>query len=382
MYLSILVLPILGAMTSGLFGRKLGVTGAQLITCICIILAALLSIVAFYEVALCKSSVSVHLSTWIDSGIMSVDWAFIFDSLTVSILLPVLIVSSIVHIYSISYISADPHNQRFFSYLSIFTFFILILVTGDNYLILFVGWEGELMPQMNTLIFPVILLCTSVYKKNFHIEGRIHSHKRVGPHDRKVIEFLVGGLLGDSHIEKRIGGTGSRFKFEQNNRNVEYLMWSHKFLVERGYCPNHKPKLIKRIRKNNTIYFGSCFNTFTFNSWNWLYEEFYHQKVKHLPISLLNEYLSPFAIAIWFIDDGSCFSGNRKGLRIATHCFNKEELISLCDLLKQKYGLECNLHKDNDSFYLFINHKTSSLFASIVKPYILTSMVYKLGIYS
>ena len=133
MYLSILALPLLGAATSGLLGRKLGVTGAQLITCACMITAALLSIVAFYEVALCGSPVSIHLSSWIDSGMMSVDWAFMFDSLTV------LVVSSMVHVYSISYMSADPHNQRFFSYLSMFTFFMLILVAGDNYLILFVG---------------------------------------------------------------------------------------------------------------------------------------------------------------------------------------------------------------------------------------------------
>jgi formate hydrogenlyase subunit 3/multisubunit Na+/H+ antiporter MnhD subunit len=142
MYLSLLALPLLGAITSGLLGRKLGVTGAQLITCACMITAALLSIVAFYEVALCGSPVSIHLSSWIDTGMMSVDWAFMFDSLTVSMLLPVLVVSSMVHVYSISYMSADPHNQRFFSYLSMFTFFMLILVAGDNYLILFVGWEG------------------------------------------------------------------------------------------------------------------------------------------------------------------------------------------------------------------------------------------------
>src|SRR6201746_2246057 len=116
MYLSILALPLLGAITSGLLGRKLGVTGAQLITCACMITAALLSIVAFYEVALSGSPVSIHLSSWIDTGVMSVDWAFVFDSLTVSMLLPVLVVSSMVHVYSISYMSADPHNQRFFSY--------------------------------------------------------------------------------------------------------------------------------------------------------------------------------------------------------------------------------------------------------------------------
>jgi len=141
MYLSILVLPLLGAITSGLLGRKLGVQGAQLITCICMIGAALLSIVAFYEVALLGSPVSIYLFSWLDSGLMSVDWAFMFDSLTVSMLLAVLIVSSLVHVYSISYMSDDPHNQRFFSYLSMFTFFMLILVTGNNYLILFIGWE-------------------------------------------------------------------------------------------------------------------------------------------------------------------------------------------------------------------------------------------------
>ena len=65
-----------------------------------------------------------------------------FDSLTVSMLLPVTVVSSMVHIYSMSYMAADPHNQRFFSYLSMFTFFMLVLVAGDNYLILFLGWEG------------------------------------------------------------------------------------------------------------------------------------------------------------------------------------------------------------------------------------------------
>ena len=142
MYLSILALPLLGAATSGLLGRKLGVTGAHLITCVCMSTAAILSIVAFYEVALCGSPVSIHLTSWIDSGMMSVDWAFMFDSLTVSMLLPVTVVSSMVHIYSISYMAGDPHNQRFFSYLSMFTFFMLILVAGDNYLILFVGWEG------------------------------------------------------------------------------------------------------------------------------------------------------------------------------------------------------------------------------------------------
>jgi len=142
MYLTILRLPLLGSITAGFIGRKIGVTGSQMISCLCVMCSALLSIIAFYEVGLRGSPVSIHLTSWIDSELLQVDWGFLFDSLTTSILLPVLVVSALVHLFSIRYMGRDPHVQRFFSYLSIFTFFILILVRGDNYLVLFVGWEG------------------------------------------------------------------------------------------------------------------------------------------------------------------------------------------------------------------------------------------------
>lgn len=142
MYLSILALPMFGSAIAGLRGRTIGVTGAHIITTGCLMASTALSIVAFYEVGLSGSPVSILIGSWIDSEFMLVQWGFLFDSLTVSMLLPVLIVSSLVHLYSISYMAGDPHNQRFFSYLSMFTFFMLVLVTGDNYFIMFVGWEG------------------------------------------------------------------------------------------------------------------------------------------------------------------------------------------------------------------------------------------------
>ena len=117
MYLSILALPLFGSAVAGLLGRKIGVTGAHIITTGSLMTTAALALVAFYEVGLCGSSVSIELFSWIDSEFMMVSWGFLFDSLTVSMLLPVLIVSSLVHLYSISYMAEDPHNQRFFSYL-------------------------------------------------------------------------------------------------------------------------------------------------------------------------------------------------------------------------------------------------------------------------
>ena len=142
MYLSIIILPLLGSIISGFFGRKVGVSGSQLITCSCVIATTVLSLVAFYEVGLNNIPVSIELFRWIDSESLNVLWGFQFDSLTVSMLIPVLIISSLVHVYSIGYMSHDPHNQRFFSYLSLFTFMMIILVTANNFLLMFVGWEG------------------------------------------------------------------------------------------------------------------------------------------------------------------------------------------------------------------------------------------------
>jgi NADH-ubiquinone oxidoreductase chain 5 len=142
MYLTIIILPLLSSIVSGFFGRKVGVTGSHLIACISVVLTTLLSIVSFFEVGINNISVYIKLFSWIDSESLNVSWGFVFDSLTVSMLIPVLIVSSLVHIYSIGYMSHDPHNQRFFSYLSLFTFMMIILVTSNNYLLMFVGWEG------------------------------------------------------------------------------------------------------------------------------------------------------------------------------------------------------------------------------------------------
>ena len=142
MYLSVIILPLLGSIVSGFFGRKVGVQGVQWITCSSLILTTILAIIIFFEVGFNNIPVSIYLFRWIDSEWFNVVWGFQFDSLTVSMLIPVLFISTLVHIYSISYMSNDPHNQRFFSYLSLFTFMMIILVTSNNYLLMFVGWEG------------------------------------------------------------------------------------------------------------------------------------------------------------------------------------------------------------------------------------------------
>ena len=142
MYLSILILPLLGSIVSGFFGRKVGVTGSRILGCLSIFITTILAIISFFEIGFSNNPVSLNIFKWLDSETFNIAWNFQFDSLTVSMLIPVLVISSLVHFYSIGYMSHDPHNPSFISYLSLFTFMMIILVTGNNYLVMFVGWEG------------------------------------------------------------------------------------------------------------------------------------------------------------------------------------------------------------------------------------------------
>ena len=142
MYLSIIFLPLLGALTAGLFGRYIGKQGSIIITTTLVSISSLLSFVVFYETVLCHSVTSFKLFTWMESNLLIISWGFLFDSLTATMLIVVTFISSLVHLYSSSYMSEDPHIPRFMSYLSLFTFFMLMLVTADNYVQMFLGWEG------------------------------------------------------------------------------------------------------------------------------------------------------------------------------------------------------------------------------------------------
>jgi NADH-ubiquinone oxidoreductase chain 5 len=142
MYLLLVFLPLIGSLSAGLFGRYLGTKGSQIVTTSCLGAASVLSWYAFMEVGISGNTVYIDLFTWLDSEMLHASWGFLFDSLTVIMLITVTTVSSMVHLYSIGYMGEDPHVPRFMSYLSLFTFFMLVLVTGDNYLQMFFGWEG------------------------------------------------------------------------------------------------------------------------------------------------------------------------------------------------------------------------------------------------
>ena len=142
MYLSIIFLPLMGSTLSGLFGRFLTPKGAAFITILCMGLACLISVALFFEVGFSGSPCYIKLSPWLDCEMFDACWGFYFDSLTVSMCFTVTLISTLVHLYSTSYMSHDPHQPRFMAYLSLFTFFMLMLITADNFIQLFLGWEG------------------------------------------------------------------------------------------------------------------------------------------------------------------------------------------------------------------------------------------------
>jgi len=142
MYLSIIFLPLIGSLISGFLGRKVGTSGSKIITCTSLIITSLLITIAFYEVGISGSPVSINILSWLDIEILNISWIFYFDQLTVSLGLAVIYCSTLIHIYTVDYLSTDPHNQRFFAYLSAFTFGMLVLICGGNFFVMFVGWEA------------------------------------------------------------------------------------------------------------------------------------------------------------------------------------------------------------------------------------------------
>ena len=142
MYTAAVFLPLLGSIIAGLFGRQIGDRGAQVVTSALLGVSALLSVAIFLAVAVDGHGTTITLLQWMESGSLDIKWALRFDSLTAVMMIVVTWVSFMVHVYSIGYMSHDHSIPRFMSYLSLFTFAMLMLVTADNLVQLFFGWEG------------------------------------------------------------------------------------------------------------------------------------------------------------------------------------------------------------------------------------------------
>jgi proton-translocating NADH-quinone oxidoreductase chain L len=142
MYILVVFLPLFGFLLVSLLGNYFGRKGSVFITTIFIFFSFLFSLVIFYEIVLSHCIILINFFTWMDVNGLLVSFCFLFDSLTSVMLVVVTSISLLVHFYSIDYMRYDPHISRFMGYLSLFTFFMLILVTSNNFVQMFMGWEG------------------------------------------------------------------------------------------------------------------------------------------------------------------------------------------------------------------------------------------------
>ena len=142
MELTLLFLPLLASIISGFFGKYIGDRNSEIVTSLFVSISSILSLFIFYNVIYEGYENNVVIASWINSGSLNVNWSIKIDALSSVMLVVVTLISSLVHIYSIGYMSHDPHKPRFMAYLSLFTFAMLTLVTSDNFLQLFFGWEG------------------------------------------------------------------------------------------------------------------------------------------------------------------------------------------------------------------------------------------------
>ena len=138
----VVFLPLLGAFIAGFFGRVIGDRPSQLVTCGAMVLSAVLAIPMFLGILEQHDTQVVPLATWIAAGGVNVEWALRLDTMSGVMLTMVTFVSAWIHIYSVGYMAHDPSKPRFMSYLSLFTFFMLMLVSSNNFVQLFFGWEG------------------------------------------------------------------------------------------------------------------------------------------------------------------------------------------------------------------------------------------------
>uniref|UniRef100_UPI003001AE20 LAGLIDADG homing endonuclease n=1 Tax=Malassezia equina TaxID=1381935 RepID=UPI003001AE20 len=222
-------------------------------------------------------------------------------------------------------------------------------------------------------LFPSIIFILIINKINKLVK-RIRSEYRIGPHDKKILEIIYGSLLGDSYIEKH--GNGSRISFTQESNREKYLLWLHNKVAELGYCNPTIPKIQSRIGSKGKIRYVIRFHTFTYQSFNDIYNLWYNNNNKQIPMNI-EEYLTPLSIAIWTMDDGARVG---KSIKWSTNCFSYDDCLLLSQILYKKYGLKCNVHnagKENQ-YVIYVLKESMPILRNLIIPYIVSSMLYKI----
>lgn len=205
---------------------------------------------------------------------------------------------------------------------------------------------------------------------------RIPSLKRIGPHNKNIIEFFYGSLLGDGYLERH--GNGIRLCIQQENSHKDYLYWLHNYLASLGYTNSNIPLIQSRIGLKGKLRYLLRFKTWTYSNQNFLYDQWYKFGSKILPLDI-SDYLTPMAQAIWIMDDGS---RSGKGLKLSTNNLSFHDCNRLANILRTKYKQKISIHKTGylNQWNLYIHKSSIKDLYEIVKLYYHPSMKYKFHI--
>ena len=232
------------------------------------------------------------------------------------------------------------------------------------------SYWGPIVPEMGES-FAIMQNISQKVDLPFIELSYISAIKRIGPHNKDFYDFLIGSLLGDGYLERH--GNGSRLCLQQEASNKAYLLWSHEFLANRGYCNPDLPKIQERIGNKGKKRYVKRLKTWTYANLNNIQEEWYPLNKKIIPDSLI--LISPLSLAIWIKENGG---RSGKGLKLATNCFNLAECNLLQSLLLNK-ELKVYLHKTGvkDQQNQYIHKGSKNTLNNIISPFIHPSKKYK-----
>ena len=251
-------------------------------------------------------------------------------------------------------------------------------------------WGLISKPQMYNFLFifsSLFVLFNNLYispRKIFNfsldnslkIVSRLKGIYRIGPHNIDVISVIFGSLLGDGDAEKRLKGVGTRISFFQEASHVDYLLYLHKFFSELGYCNYKMPVITTRLGVKGKVRKIIRFHTWTYTSFNWIHDLWYENNIKRVP-ECIGKYLTPLALAIWIMDDGSKIGNS---LKLSTNTFTYNECLILIKALNDNFNIKATIQLTGgkDQYVIYILKQSMTNLREIISPYIIPSMKYKI----
>jgi len=239
------------------------------------------------------------------------------------------------------------------------------------------GWFNK--PQMYNLflIYLSLLLITPIYLNNKSKVSKLKGIYRIGAHNKDIISIIFGSLLGNSQSEKILLGVGTRFSFYQEAVHVKYMLFLHKLLSELGYCNSKLPIITTRLGSKGKIKKIIKFSTWTYTSFNWIYDLWYNNKIKHVP-ECIHLYLTPLALAIWIMDDGSKVN---QSLKFNTNSFSYNDCLLIIKALYNNFNIKASIQSagSKNKYIIYIWKESMTDLINIVSPYIVPEMRYKLN---